>query len=407
MHRLLSPRLRGLPREVWILVAGALITRAGSFVLPFFAIFLRDERNLSSTYVGTAVALFGAGSLVGAPVGGHVADLVGRKPVLAGANALQGAAFLVLFVTTHPAAVLLMCFAAGAFTEATRPASSAMLTDLTTADRRTDAFALWRLAINLGFAVGTSVGGLLIRFGFGKLFLADAATTMVFAAVVVLLLPETNPAHRSTGEQPGSYRQVFGDPVFRRFWVAMLLSALVFSQPVTTLGLVVTGRGVPESTWGLLYAFNGLLILLTEFWLVGKVARYDARVVLALSGVLVGAGFAATALAGRSVPRLALTVAIWTLGEILGASIAQAYLSRLAPPLLRGRYAGALGLAFGVAFTLGPLLGGMALDRSEAALWLGAIVVSAAAAFTFMTLPAPVVARDRRTGPTEAAPALP
>ena len=49
----------------------------------------------------------------------------------------------------------------------------------------------------------------------------------------------------------------------------------------------------------------------------------------------------------------------------------------------------------------------MALDRSEAALWLGAIVVSAAAAFTFMTLPAPVVARDPRTGPTEAAPALP
>src|SRR5687768_3513993 len=115
---LLPTRMRNLPRAVWVLVAGTLITRAGSFALPFLAV-------------------------------------------------------VALLVTQAPAAVVAVAFVTGMVSESGRPAISAMLTDLTPAARRIDAFALWRLVINLGFAVGTGVGGLLIaRYGFAPLFIA-------------------------------------------------------------------------------------------------------------------------------------------------------------------------------------------------------------------------------------------
>src|SRR5687767_7119608 len=56
MTRLLPRRMRGLPRAVWILLAGTLITRAGSFAVPFLTIYLHNERGLSLTHAGYAMA---------------------------------------------------------------------------------------------------------------------------------------------------------------------------------------------------------------------------------------------------------------------------------------------------------------------------------------------------------------
>ena len=392
MTGLLPRRMRGLPQAVWVLLAGTLITRAGSFAVPFLTIYLHDERGLSLRYAGFAMAAYGAGGMIAALTGGALADRLGRKPVVVGSPLLGGLALVVLLATQHPYAVVAVAFAAGAVSESGRPAVSAMLTDLTPPERRVDAFALFRLVINLGFAVGTGLGGVLISVvGFERLFLADAATSWIYAAVALALLKETRPrrAPRAEGAVPDrGFGAVLADAAFRRFWAGSFVMGVVFAQTMVTLPLALTQRGFSPADYGGIISVNGLLIIATEFWISGRTRRYPAPVVMALGALVLGGGYALMGLVGTSTPLLLLTVVIWTLGEMLGSPTAWAYLSSLAPPDLRGRYAGGLGLAWSLAFTVGPLLGSAALDMGHGVLWFGSLGLAMVSAALFVSLPA-------------------
>src|SRR6266511_6277570 len=70
--------LRSLPRTVWILAAGSLINRFGSFVLPFLVLYLRD-RQYSAAETGAALALYGAGKIAAGPSRGYLSDRLGPK----------------------------------------------------------------------------------------------------------------------------------------------------------------------------------------------------------------------------------------------------------------------------------------------------------------------------------------
>jgi len=72
----------------------------------------------------------------------------------------------------------------------------------------------------------------------------------------------------------------------------------------------------------------------------------------------------------------ALSVAIWTLGEIGGATVAPAIVSDLAPVDKRGLYQGVFGAAWGLAFLTGPVIGGWVYQNYGAtALWTACLVV--------------------------------
>lgn len=413
MTRLLPRRMRGLPSAVWILLTGTLITRAGSFAVPFLTIYLHNERGLSLRWAGVAMAAWGAGGMVASLTGGSLADRLGRKPVVVGSPLLGGLAITALLFTQHPAMVIAVALVAGAVSESGRPAVSAMLTDLTPPERRIDAFALFRLVVNLGFAVGTGLGGVLItHFGFFRLFVADAATSWIYAVVALALLPETRPvgaaAQFESGTVPGGrgLRTVLEDASFRRFWAGSFVMALVFAQTMVTLPLVLTERGLSPAVYGGIISVNGLLIIATEFWISGRTRRYAAPAVMALGAVVLGGGYALTGLVGTSVPLLLATVVVWTVGEMLGSPTGWAYMSSLAPPDLRGRYAGALGLAWSLAFTVGPVLGSTALDAGHGTLWVGSAALAVVAGGLFLTLPPRPVAAPE-PGSVAEAPAPP
>ena len=388
---LLPQRMRGLPREVWVLVAGTLLTRAGSFAVPFMTIYLHNERGLSLRAAGVALGAYGAGGMVAALSGGMLADKLGRRPVVVGSPALGGLAVVGLLLSQAPLVVIAVAFVAGMVSESGRPAVSAMLTDLTPPERRIDAFALFRLVVNLGFALGTGAGGLLItRYGFAPLFTADAVTSWLYAAVAFALLPETKPktaAPKEAGAPRRGFGTVLADRVMRRYWLGTFVGALMFCQPMSTLALALTQRGMSTAVYGALISANGVIIIVSEFWLSGRTLRYPPHRVMALGSLLLGVGFALTGAVGSSIPLLLLTVAIWTTGEMLGSPTGQAYLAAIAPADLRGRYAGAVGLAWSLAFTVGPLLGTIALEHGGTSYWLGSLALALVSGALFLTLP--------------------
>jgi MFS family permease len=90
-------------------------------------------------------------------------------------------------------------------------------------------------------------------------------------------------------------------------------------------------------------------------------------------------GFAATAFA-TSAAGLALTVAVWTAGEIITAGIGGTIVAALAPAHLRGRYNGLYGFAWAFASVVAPLAGSRLLTAGVEALWftVGAVGLLAA-----------------------------
>lgn len=360
--------VRRLPRPVWILCGGSFVNRFGSFVAVFLILYLRD-RGYSIAESGLVVGFYGIGNVLAAGVGGWVADRLGRRNAIAISMFSSAATLLLLSQARGLPLIIVLTTIAGLTGELYRPASSALLTDLTPAGDRLPAFTLNRLAINLGFAVGPATAGLLAERSFFLIFLGDALTSAVFGVIALVALPE-GVRTRSGEERRGeAIRTMLRDHAFALFLISSLLGAFVYFQGQTTFPLHVKESGLTDADYGLLISLNGIAIVLLEFPLVAILRRFPYRPVLALGSFLVGLGFALTALA-NDLPELAVTVMIWTLGEIVYAPVASAYVADIAPEHLRGRYHGAWGLMWGLAFVLAPVIGAAIFAWNHDALWV-------------------------------------
>ena len=175
-----------------------------------------------------------------------LSDRLGRRPVLLGSQLGTAATLVVLGVTTSQAGVVLLVALLGLTSNSARPAFSAMTTDIVAPEDRVRAFSLNYWAINLGFAIAPALGGLLAKAGYLTLFLADAATTLVFAVLVFLKVPESRPEVVVVeGERPGSLADVFRDRRLpRRRRPDVPVRAGVHAAPVRAAG--ADGRRRPQ-----------------------------------------------------------------------------------------------------------------------------------------------------------------
>jgi MFS family permease len=394
LRRALAPTVSGLPRTFWWLWVGTLVNRVGAFVLPFLAFYLTDQLDLTPAFVGLVLGTFGFGSIIATLLGGVLSDRLGRRPVLLLSQLSTAAVLVALGLTSRPIAVLLLCGLLGLTSNTARPAFSAMMTDIVAPEDRVRAFSLNYWAINLGFAIAPVLGGLLARSGYLSLFLVDAATTLVFAVLVFLRVPESHPtlgAPRSAAA--GSMADVLRDRVFLSFVVLTFGFAVVFMQHLSTLPVQMDDDGLSPAQYGTIIALNGALIVLVTVPLTRWLMHYPRSRVLAVSSAFLGLGFGATMWASTPA-EYAATVVVWTVGEVIGAAVAPAIVADLAPAALRGRYQGVFGFSFAAASLVAPLVGGAVYERlGGPALWTGCAVLCFATAAGHLAV-AP--ARSRR-----------
>ena len=367
-RRTLRAGIRSLPGPVWILCAGSFVNRFGSFVAVFLVLYLR-EKGYSIAEAGFVVSLYGAGNVMAAAVGGLVADRLGRRNAIAISMFSSAATLLALSQADEIVLIGGLTILAGLTGEMYRPASAALLADLVPAGQRLPAFALNRLAINLGFAAGPATAGLLADRSFTYLFVGDALTSLVFGILALAALPEGVRTRRGEERRGEGIRTIARDRAFVFFLVSSILGAFVYFQSNATFPLHVKESGLSNADYGLLISLNGLAIVLLELPFTSITQRYPAIPTLAVGSILVGLGFALNAWA-ESLAALAFTVLIWTIGEIVYAPVASAYVADIAPVHLRGRYQGAWGLMWGLAFMLGPGLGAVFFAWNGDAFWL-------------------------------------
>ncbi|MFO0599245.1 MAG: MFS transporter [Myxococcaceae bacterium] len=385
----LAQLAEGIPRSFWALLLGTFITKAGSFIMPLLFVYLTQVRHLELPIAGAITALYGLGSLFGSLIGGIAADRFGRRLTML-VSLVVGASFLLLISISQDLVFLgLATFFTALTADAYRPASQALVADVVPEQHRMKAFGMQYWAINLGFAIASVIGGYMARRNFGVLFIADAATTLALAVVIFLAVPESRPARpvevASEPAKEGHALTPFFDRAYAPFLLLNFLVALLFFQHLSALPDDMLAKGLTTEEFGVAMSTNGVLIVLLQPLVLKWSERKPYAQVLAIAAALTGVGFGLTALA-TTLPLYALTVAVWTLGEILFAPVNATLVAKLSPTHLRGRYQGAFTLTWSLASMVAPLLSSSLLPViGHRALWLGCLAIGLGCAAAHLT----------------------
>lgn len=359
----------GLPREVWLLSVALLVNRAGAMVLAFLTIYLTSERSLSAGSAGRMLGVYGLGAVLGAWLGGRLTDRVGAIRLQTICLFLTAPGFLLIPCFTSPTAIAAVVFYVGVMAEAVRPANAAAVTRLTTSQNRTRAFALVRLAVNLGCSVGPAVGGFLASVDFVLLFVVDAITTLM-AGVVLLVafgIRKTNDQFSNTPKR--TVVSPLRDRVFVRFSLLMLLTGIVFFQLGSTYPLYLRDH-YQMANWhiGLMFAVNTVVIVFCEMLLVDHVKSWPSVRTIAVGAWLACIGMGILPF-GTSVTFCVFAMLVLTLGEMLAFPLAAAFVGNRSAPGAEGRYMGWYTMVFSLSALLGPTLGATVYELSPDGLW--------------------------------------
>jgi MFS family permease len=146
-----------LSTQVWILALGRFLSYTGTgFTLFYAPIFFVNQLGLSATAVGLGLGSAQISGIFGRILGGSLSDspLWGRRRTLLLSAIISAVASFILATTKDFTGLvlgnLLIGFGVGLYW----PATEAAIADLTVGEERREAFALTRLADNLGLQVG-------------------------------------------------------------------------------------------------------------------------------------------------------------------------------------------------------------------------------------------------------------
>jgi MFS family permease len=370
--------LRALPGAFWVLCAGTFINRFGTFVYPFLTITL-SRRGVSLWEIGIILAGYSVGSLLATLAGGWFADRFGRRRTIVLGTVSQAVAVMALYFAQAPMLLAFLTTVAGFFGGFYHPAANALVADLVAAERRLTAYAALRQAANGGFAFGVAAGGVLVNLSPFWLFAGDAITTGLFGVIAFLALPEG----RSVAGREAQWSEAIGrirrDGAFWALFAAQFTAAFIFAQFATSYALELGRRGVTlslgdwqlasEQVYGLLMALNGVMIMALELPLTRVSTVFRPRRVMAVGYCLIGLGFAAN-IPSLGVGLLVAGMMIFTFGEMLVIPMVNVWIAHLAPGHMRGRYIGALGMAWALGNMTGQNLGLKIFAVSPEALWV-------------------------------------
>ncbi|MFF6980249.1 MDR family MFS transporter [Streptomyces sp. NPDC008343] len=363
MRRATRETVSGLPREFWWLWTSTLVNRLGAFVATFMALYLTVDRGYSASYAGLVASLHGLGGVVSALGSGVMADRLGRRPTLLLAQSVTAGSIALLGFMRGPVAIAAVAFLVGMASNASRPATQAMVADIVRPQDRVRAFSLHYWAVNLGFAVASMAAGFIAEFSYLAGFLIEAGMTLACAVVVFLKVPESRPMTKAEQTQDAvSLGTVLRDRQYMAVVGLSCLVAVLFQQGNVGLPVAMGLAGFTPADYGLAIAANGFLIVALQIPITRFIEHRDPRALMIVCALLAGYGFGLTAFAG-SVGFFALTVCVWTLAEICYTPTQTGLVVRLSPARGRGRYQGMNTLAWSAAALIAPLMSGTVIDH--------------------------------------------
>ncbi|MFK4094945.1 MDR family MFS transporter [Streptomyces anthocyanicus] len=392
----LSPLLR-------LLILTQLAFNIGFFaVLPFLAEHLGQSVGMAGWLVGFVLGLrtFSQQGLF--VVGGALADRYGIRPVVLAGCVLRIAGFAWLGFAERTwavvSAVVLIGFAAALFSPAVESevARQAVGWEEEGGGDRTRVLALFTVAGQAGAFVGPLLGALLLAVDFRTACLAGAGVFVLVLAGHAWLLPQRVPG-RAQVRMKGGARLVLRNRRFLALCCAYGAYLLAYNQLYLALPAEVERAAGSQAPLAWLFALSSLLVVTAQLpvtrWAGERLARRRSMVT---GLVLIAVGFAVVGLArpagwtgtGGLLPAAGFVVLL-TLGQMLVAPVARAWVPDLAEDGRLGLYTGALSSVSGLIVLAGSSATGLLLDTGlpVAVPWLVLAAVPLVAAATLPRWP--------------------
>jgi predicted MFS family arabinose efflux permease len=361
---------------------------ARSVMISFTGIWAIRQLVATDRELGLAYAAAGVTAALTGFAAGLLADRMGGRRVLlvgwlmqAGAFASFAAAgrnvpfglFLIVFTTS----LATLCATAG----------QTLVTTLVPAERHTSGFASIRLGQNLGYAAGPPIGALLLSLGWRAMFLSVSALAAVAAATVLVKIP--GKVNATATRRAGERVPVLGivrDTIYLRIYVASCFAMIIYSAEAVLLPVsLVESHGISTRTWGILAVINPVLVIALQLRVTERLRRVPLSLQATAAVLLMGGPFVLLPVS-TAVTVVAITLVLYTLGEVIWAPAAQSLVAGLAPPGRQGAYLGAFAATLPIGLAVGPLIDfQIRAAWGDTAMWVinGAIAVVAAAVYAW------------------------
>jgi predicted MFS family arabinose efflux permease len=351
----------GLSKESWSLSFVMLINRSGTMVVPFMSIYCIQHLHFTYIQAGNILAIYGIGSLLGGYIGGQLTDKIGFYAIQLIALLLGGILFISLSYLQTFNSVAVGIFIMSICNESFRPANAAAVVYFSTAENKTRSYSLNRIAVNLGWAFGGALGGLIASYSYNLLFWVDGLTNIFAAFMLLWLLKRPEKMEKEVhNELKMKSASPFKDKPFIWFTLLSTLYGIGFVEIFTLQPVFYKIQWhFTELTIGLLMALNGLLIVLFEMLIIQHFENKRNSLIYISTGVFIASiTFVLLALLPYQYwSAIIITIGI-TLSEMICFPFMNSYWVERSTSQNRGVYAGLYGMSYSASLIIGPALGG-------------------------------------------------
>ena len=384
------------------MIAGLMLaTAGGSMVGPYLLIYASGKLDLPLSTVATLISINAGTGLASSALAGTLADRIGRKVVMNISLTMTGVVYLLLMGAQTYTHFALLMFVLGLSNPLYQVGADAMLADLIPSEKRTDAYAINRIANNAAFAIGPAVGGFLATRSYNLAFIAAGIGFFSYSILLFLLAHETldkSISHAAEGPREG-YGTVLRDGKYMTY-VIMLAIGLIAPTMVWILMAVYanTNFGIPEAQYGWIPTTNALMCVFVQY-LVTSITRRHRTLPVVATGMFIYAIGAGSVALMSGFWGFWLSMVILTFGELTLVPTSSKYVADRAPANLRGRYMSVYWIGWGLARTASPLVGGFLNDTFfPQAIWIGGLTLGLTSALGLYVLSR----REKSTLPLQA-----
>ena len=346
---------KGLSKEIWWLALITLINRAGTMVIPFLSLYLKEDLNFTVSNVGWVMSAFGLGSVAGSWLGGKLTDTLGYYKVMVRSLLSTGVLFIALQFLNTFATFCIGIFIVILVADTFRPAMFVALNAYSKPENKIRSLTLIRLAINLGFSAGPAIGGLIITgLGYSGLFWVDGITCILATLVMIQVLhpKKAKVLDEIKNDNPVS---AYKDKAFLIFLIAMMLFGIVFLQYFSTITIYYKDvHTLSELQIGLILGLNGLLIFIFEMPLIKWLenTKYTKLGLMFFGAILTGLSLFVLNLTSWT-GVLIIGVLLMTFGEMIAFPFSNAFAVERAQKGNQGEYMALYSISFSIAHIFG------------------------------------------------------
>jgi MFS family permease len=380
------------PQAFWLLWCGQALNRVGILAPAFLVLYLEQGQLVDSRTTPLIVGLFGIGVVVSGLVGGALADMIGPRRTIVGAQPVAVVTALLYLVTTHIVALCLLALITGFLSAVDRPAAAGLIHKIVPRADFERAYSFYLVGFNIGMSLSPVISGFLLAFSPPLLFVVWSVCSALYGLLLIGLPADAvtarHPVPRTSAirEAVSSVAEPFRSRVLVAFLGLTFLMACIYLQVNSSLPLGMRSEGMTPGQVGLVLAVNAVASVLL-LPLAPRVARnMREEVPLALSAALIALGFGLNAFA-HSVPAFIVSTLIWTLGEVLWAPTSAGFVANRAPEGKVSTYQGSLFFAWNAAAAVGGPAGIVVAGAfGYGTLWLSVLALGLAVAVGFKAL---------------------